>query len=205
MNLNFQKRFVSDILRGKKIHTLRYGERWKVNQKIHFYTGLPTKNAKLFAIGEVKEIYGVFLLAKEHKFFLVHPLTMQAYADNVLGGSKSLDIDDFWYLLAKNDGFKDFEEMREFFEKNGKEGNYQLILWSLKRGADMINDSLREKIKDWPKMDLEEFGCVFDTFESFFERYKSMDLIEGDREINARRLWVYYQSAAKKIKGGQNG
>lgn len=131
MNLNFKPQFVDAILDEKKIHTLRYGKRWKVGDKIHFYTGLRTKGERLFAKGVVKDIYASFDWCKECERFLIHPITGQAYVKNILGGKMPSGQREFLDLVAKNDGFKDFSDMKKFFLENGKEGSYQLIVWEI--------------------------------------------------------------------------
>ena len=131
MNLNFKPQFADKILSGQKIHTLRYGERWKKGNKIHFYTGLRTKDASLFARGVVKDIYAGFDWDSECARFFLHPIISQDYVRNILGGQMPSGPREFWDLVAKNDGFSDFSEMKEFFLKNGKDGGYQLIVWEI--------------------------------------------------------------------------
>ncbi len=50
MILGFKKQFKQSILNGTKIHTIREDKhnRWKANNKIHFATGVRTKNYNQF-------------------------------------------------------------------------------------------------------------------------------------------------------------
>ena len=54
MILSFKKQFVQPILDGTKVHTIREdkGNRWTVGKKIHFATGVRTKNYEQFMEGE---------------------------------------------------------------------------------------------------------------------------------------------------------
>lgn len=53
MVLGFKKQFVPKILDGTKIHTIREDKnrRWKPGMKIHFATGVRTKNYNQFKSG----------------------------------------------------------------------------------------------------------------------------------------------------------
>lgn len=53
--------FVEKILAGKKIHTLRMPGRWKVGNKIHFATGVRSKNYNCFKEGTVISIQKVLI------------------------------------------------------------------------------------------------------------------------------------------------
>jgi len=54
MILSFKPQFVEPILNGSKIHTIREdkGKRWTIGKKIHFATGVRTKNYNCFKEGE---------------------------------------------------------------------------------------------------------------------------------------------------------
>ncbi len=53
MILSFKKQFKEPILKGTKKHTIREDKpnRWKVGNKIHFATGVRTKNYECFKEG----------------------------------------------------------------------------------------------------------------------------------------------------------
>lgn len=63
MVLSFKPQYPPKILAGTKIHTIRKDipNRWKVGNKIHFATGVRTKNYKQFFVGECKSIQKIFI------------------------------------------------------------------------------------------------------------------------------------------------
>ena len=118
MILSFKKRFVQPILEGVKIHTIREDkhDRWKSGMKIHFATGVRTKNYKQFAekvcLG-VQEIYIEFNAAGA--LVMIDGNVTSAYEK---------------YNLALNDGFNDFGELKMFFN-TGFKG--RIIHWTALR------------------------------------------------------------------------
>lgn len=121
MILTFSKidDFPTLILNGTKIHTIREDKhnRWKVGNTIQFWWGNPRNtNAKVaphqFANGIVTEIV---------------PVRIYPHTNTICVGSEQLhptEVDFF----ARNDGFDNWEQMKEFFPEDfvGK-----LIFWRL--------------------------------------------------------------------------
>ena len=64
MILSFKKRFVSPILSGHKIHTIREDKprRWKAGNKIHFATGVRTKHYDQFHAGVCVSVQAIVLV-----------------------------------------------------------------------------------------------------------------------------------------------
>ena len=64
MILGFKKQFPPMILVGTKIHTIREDkhDRWKAGNKIHFATGIRTKNYNQFYSGVCKSVQAITLV-----------------------------------------------------------------------------------------------------------------------------------------------
>jgi hypothetical protein len=123
--------FVNKILDGFKIHTIRLDSknRWKKGTKIHFATGVRTKNYKCFKIGECVSTQKIEFKWRNHNKGLVS----ESWSVQVFIDDKDVTIGDIIDELAKNDGFdnrKDFFEWEGWFRKNfvGK-----IIHWTDKR------------------------------------------------------------------------
>lgn len=108
MVLGFKKQFVPNILDGTKIHTIREDKtrRWRKGMKIHFATGVRTKNYEQFKEGVctgVQEIKmnpcsGEIVVLKNDGLF--HPLS------------------DFYRAkLFSQDGFESEEEFWDWFNE----------------------------------------------------------------------------------------
>ena len=108
MVLGFKEQFVPKILDGSKIHTIRRDEhrRWQKKVRIHFATGVRTKNYKQFKIGVCKFNQAIHTNAKEHTADLGLDGGMHKLSD------KGID------LLAKNDGFDSTEAFWEWFNED---------------------------------------------------------------------------------------
>ena len=102
---NFKERFVEPILTGRKNHTIRATRKHpdKPGNIMHLYTGLRTKNARLLMRRPC---------VKVEEIVIDHECSMQVYVNGV-----ELDRDER-ERLAVADGFKDFAEMRAFW--NGR-------------------------------------------------------------------------------------
>jgi hypothetical protein len=116
MILTFKKRFVDLIIDGTKIHTIREDapNRWKVGMKIHFWCGNPrnpSKNPYKFAEGIVKRIIEIDIMPG---------------VDCIQAGSSGYIHNENPEQIAKNDGFQNWEEMKQFFPKEFKG---KLIIW----------------------------------------------------------------------------
>ena len=127
MILGFKKQFVEPILNGTKIHTIREdsNNRWKVGNKIHFATGVRTKNYNQFAEGVVDTILGISIIyvdGKPHVF---------VYPDGDQRNEKGLPSNVI-EELAKNDGF---ESVDDFFGWFSEDFVGRIIYWkpNLKR------------------------------------------------------------------------
>jgi len=116
MLLTFKKQFVDLICQGTKIHTIRTDKsnRWKVGMKIHFWSGNPrnpSKHPYQFAEGIVKQIVQIEIMPEINCIQL---------------GSRPYKYNGDIEQIALNDGFRDWEEMKQFFPDHFK-GN--LIIW----------------------------------------------------------------------------
>lgn len=108
MILSFKDQFVSKIIKGTKIHTIRLDphNRWKPGNKIHFATGLRTKNYKQFFEGECKSIQSIKIIWLE---LAIYP---KVFVDNK-------QVDPFIIeKLSMNDGFDNSSNFRKWFIKD---------------------------------------------------------------------------------------
>lgn len=117
MVLSFKPQYPSKILAGTKIHTIRKDipNRWKVGNKIHFATGVRTKNYNQFYEGKCKGIQKIFIryLNEEILIYINDrklPL-LQSQAEQ----------------LAVNDGFESLYHFSEWFNK---EFTGKIIHWT---------------------------------------------------------------------------
>jgi predicted HicB family RNase H-like nuclease len=104
MVLSFKKEFKAKILEGSKIHTIRTnGKRWSVCRKIHFATGVRTKNYECFKEGFVTDIQYIKIL----------PDTKQIF---ISAKNKFFELEKERVLqFCKNDGFETEKDFWEFF------------------------------------------------------------------------------------------
>lgn len=103
MILGFKPQFKPKIQSGSKIHSIRIDKnnRWKPGRKIHFATGVRTKNYECFKEDECKSIQQV-----ELNFWNSSPTIL------IEGKRISYELCE---QLAKNDGFEDLSELMRFF------------------------------------------------------------------------------------------
>ena len=108
MVLGFKQQFVPKILDGTKIHTIRRDKhrRWQKGVRIHFATGVRTKDYKQFKVGVCKFNQHIQIDRNSRAVFLglnggLHRLS-----------SKGVD------LLARNDGFDSTEAFWEWFSED---------------------------------------------------------------------------------------
>lgn len=115
MVLGFKKQFVSKIFDKTKIHTIRVDKnrRWRVGLKIHFATGVRTKNYNQFFKGECKGVQNIY----------INP---NAAICKVLVDSNWLTESEFLKFI-KADGF---ENEKEFFEWFNEPFYGRLIHWT---------------------------------------------------------------------------
>ena len=131
MILGFKKQFTLPILRGTKIHTIREDKhnRWKAGAKIHFATGVRTKNYAQFTFDTCVSVQKIEI---EH----VTGLARVFIDKRLFGEIWHHGFDDIYeytndlLTLAMNDGFNDLTEFFEWFDKPfiGK-----IIHWTEKR------------------------------------------------------------------------
>jgi hypothetical protein len=105
MVLPFKQQFVTPILDGTKIHTLRTDEkrRWKSGKTIHFATGVRTKNYKQFHENTCKSVQTVHM---SHVFNDVIQISVNGR--ELFGFHEHL-------AFAKNDGFDTWESFFDWF------------------------------------------------------------------------------------------
>lgn len=132
MVLGFKPQFVEKIKYGSKKHTIREDKknRWKVGNKIHFATGIRTKNYNQFAEGicnliepiEIK--YRINGRQKTADVFVNNELLGQCiwFDDKLKNCSFSVD------MLCSNDGFSNSNDFFEWFNSDFKG---KLIYWDL--------------------------------------------------------------------------
>jgi thymidylate kinase len=116
MILSFKERFVEPIKNGTKIHTIREDKhnRWKAGMKIHFWKGNPrnvTKNPYQFAESVVYKVSNIEIFPSQNRIQI---------QDHYFDSRCALND------IARNDGFKLWEEMKEFFPEDFKG---KLIFW----------------------------------------------------------------------------
>lgn len=108
MVLGFKQQFVPKIIDGTKIHTIRRDEhrRWQKGVRIHFATGVRTKDYKQFKVGVCKFNQAIHTEASTRSVWL-----------GLNGGMHKLSaigVD----LLAKNDGFDSTDEFWQWFSED---------------------------------------------------------------------------------------
>ena len=107
MVLGFKKQFKQKILDGTKIHTIRAdkNKRWQKGNKIHFATGVRTKNYQQFKEGVCKFNQAIYL----------DPVKREIYLG--LNGRMNLLDRKHHSLFAKNDGFENENELWKWFSE----------------------------------------------------------------------------------------
>jgi hypothetical protein len=133
--------FVHKILNGEKVTTIRLDKknRWKAKNKIHFATGVRTKNYKQFAEGECTKVEEIIIksansLPKSHYNGCVYTIDVpvkgivfqMSYSIEIAG--KLLTTQEI-EALAKDDGFDDAKAFFEWFntEFTGKIIHFKTI------------------------------------------------------------------------------
>jgi len=124
MILSFKKQFVEKIKSGSKTHTIREDKknRWKIGRKIHFATGVRTKNYNQFAEGVCTLVESI-----EIKYSYKYKQTIaDVFVNNELLGqtiwfdsklkNSSFSVD----MLVANDGFTRTSDFFEWFDKDFK-------------------------------------------------------------------------------------
>ena len=118
---------VAPEIEGKKIHTIRSGNRWKSGSKCHIFTGLRTKNTKKYGViscvstqkitinfwnscsppTQNKDVAPQLIQTR----VLVDGRKLSKYEIEVLAHNDGLDIGDFkqWFWKATNKGSETFE------------------------------------------------------------------------------------------------
>ena len=131
MILSFKNQFPSKIITGTKIHTIREDKpgRWIPGRKIHFATGVKTKNYRCFYESECKAIQSI----KIEYFWSEYESSMndlRVWIDgrlfykvegNFIEGSEQME------QLAKNDGF---DSVDDFFLWFSKDFTGKIIHWT---------------------------------------------------------------------------
>lgn len=88
-----------DVCEPHKYHTIRRGYRWEPGMKIHFATGVRTKQYDNFAIAECTAVEEIFMTSFNGQL----EMSIEGrYTDN-------------WDELAKNDGFDSVQAFEKFF------------------------------------------------------------------------------------------
>lgn len=105
MILGFLPQFTDLILLGTKIHTVRVdnNKRWKPHKKIHFSTGIRTKNYTCFKQGYCISVQSFKLQKIDNRTFI--------WVDNRFLSIKESE------LFARNEGFNNFNDFCETWYK----------------------------------------------------------------------------------------
>ena len=123
--LSFMKQFVNKILSGEKIHTIRRQRKYpiKLNDRLVLYTGMRIKN-KCTYIAEKTALY-----VANFEFDLIKVNQTNLKRGRIKINNKIMKG---WSLLqlAKNDGFDNFQDFKNFFIKSGLPFIGQIIGWS---------------------------------------------------------------------------
>ena len=111
MVLGFKKQFVSKIISGSKIHTIRVDEhkRWKVGNIIHFATGVRTKAYKNFKEGHCLGVQKI-----EFKYVMYNDRIPVILVDDIVLTTPEVE------LLANNDGFDTVDKLYAWFNSDFK-------------------------------------------------------------------------------------
>lgn len=135
MVLGFKKHFVEPILKGTKIHSIRAGERWKPEMKIHMATGVRTKNYHCFKEAICKGVQKIEILWDTDVHFAISGSTLMAndrrdfFKVIIDGKQQSVDKGNI-ESLAFYDGLKDgvtFLQWPSWYLKNF---TGQIIHWT---------------------------------------------------------------------------
>ena len=110
MVLGFKEQFIVKIFNGTKIHTIREDKhnRWKAGNKIHFATGVRTKQYKEFMRGKCISV---------QEFKIVPPKDNNSLRTYLIDGKELQPISDI-VKLSKNDGFDKASEFVNWFGDN---------------------------------------------------------------------------------------
>lgn len=104
-------KFREKIFEGKKIHSIRSGERWREGVVVHMAYGVRTKSYEMFKLTECTGVQKI----------IIHPK-----GDLIMVDGNGLNL----YtkqMLAENDGFENYEAFQKWFE-GGLTG--QIIHWT---------------------------------------------------------------------------
>ena len=126
---NFQKQFAKMVETGKKCQTIRAhrkdGRHANKDNKLQLYTGMRTKNCRKLADAICTESCTVFINKNSYRI-INEPLSIDitVYCEEHLNH------------FAKMDGFANFEELTEWFDKaHGLPFEGVLIMWELNSEA----------------------------------------------------------------------
>jgi hypothetical protein len=96
-------KFQEKIVEGKKIHTIREGDRWRAGMKIHFATGVRTKRYTQFNSGIVTSVQNIHIAPPFEKdgyttgLILIDGNGLNEYTKSLLATNDGFDsINDFW-------------------------------------------------------------------------------------------------------------
>jgi hypothetical protein len=110
MNLPFKNQFKDKILSGEKIHTIRKNSsKWTIGKKIHFVTGMRTKNHDCFKQGKCMGL----------QEFAIYWRGNTVYPVAVFVSGRTLTLDEV-EILAKNDGFNTVDDFYRWFNADFK-------------------------------------------------------------------------------------
>lgn len=106
--------FVDKILKGEKVTTIREDKknRWNAKNKIHFATGVRTKNYKQFAEGECVKVQEIRISYSETNLKDGFISLTEIFVDG--------ECLTMWQMeeLAKADGFENTQEFLKWFNKD---------------------------------------------------------------------------------------
>lgn len=108
MILSFKRQFKQKILNGTKIHTIRLDphNRWNPGMKIHFATGVRTKNYEQFMEGKCKSVQYIDIEWYDNKNRIFISINQRPLNQNEIA------------KLIKSDGFDSFEQFQKWFNSD---------------------------------------------------------------------------------------
>lgn len=129
--------FVRKILNGTKKHTIRKDEkgRWVAGKKIHFWLHNPrniSNNPMQFAEGECTEVSTIEIDFKNEYAKIITPLRSNNISTASVLLVLELEDKEALGVLAYNDGFENWQEMRNWFTERYLQGTFEgrIITWS---------------------------------------------------------------------------
>lgn len=200
MLLTFSKeKFYSDIMAGRKIHTIRTDKnrRWKKGNKIHFWLGNPRNTnrkppPKQFKLAQCKSVEQIIIRKEQDIKLYPHGMSIKIMGQALI--NKEIE------LLAFNDGLE-INEFREWFLP-GMQVEYKgrIIHWTDYKYIDQSRAAIFERAKALGRPDYVAavVNQQIKALKNQFYGLGEMELIEeppkqkkmGDKKIEIRKQLI---------------